>query len=80
MPIENIRCNSCGAMCEDSTVRRFLIPMENHGELKLFGPGPIAITICEFCLMDENEPIPFTVTEKGIAESMRQVAKENGNA
>jgi len=80
MLIKNIKCNVCGAMCQDDTIRRFDITGMNHSFLEVFGVNLFIVNICELCLWPEDLPIPFIVTEKGRAESMRQVAKENGNA
>jgi len=80
MKIQNIRCSVCGSMCQDETVRTFTIWAENHRVVDMMGIGKIVFNVCELCLWPEEEPIPFIVTEKGMAESMRQLAKEKENA
>jgi len=75
---ENIRCNCCGAMCQGSEGRLFELSWV-HPTLPFLGKRELAF-ICELCLWPESLPIPFTVTEKGRAESMRQLAKEKENA
>jgi len=74
----NVECDVCRAGCQASEIRSFRVNLSFAG----LHPATAAVDvhICELCILPEDQPIPFTVTEKGRAESMRQVAKENGNA
>jgi len=80
MPIKNVMCCSCEAMCQESEV----VPIVIRAPLRGFKAYPwvefITVHLCGFCEIDPEQPIPFTVTEKGKAESMRQPAKEEPNA
>jgi hypothetical protein len=76
--LKNITCNCCQAGVQSDQGRLFKLTWRDS-VWPFMGFEQVAF-ICDLCTWPENEPIPFTVTEKGIAESMRQPAKKNENA
>jgi len=75
--LENVKCLMCGAFVQKSEAVEIKLIYPEHWEPVYFD---ISVFLCDLCIYPVDKPIPFIVTEKGRAESMRQPAEENGNA
>jgi len=76
--LKNITCNCCGAGVQSDQGRLFTLKWQDS--VWPFAGFQQLAFICDLCTWPENLPIPFTVTEKGRAVSMRQLAEEDKNA
>jgi len=74
----NVRCMVCLADCQASEVRHFLVHLATGLQVEEY--WTVAVDICELCLLGENEPIPFIVTEKGKTESIKRGSGRKENA
>lgn len=61
-PIENIRCELCGSMCQDSEIEETwaMVPIWYIGQKRM---GVKRVKACFFCRLDPDEPIPFRVVD-----------------
>jgi len=80
--MKNVQCAFCQCEVElgEAVSLSFLLPQPNPITATYPQIDRLHVWFCPFCLLSPDLPIPFIVTEKGRAESMRQPAGEEPNA
>lgn len=71
--MNNVTCDFCGCLCQETEATFYTeVWLPDHLRRLHYGVDIPAVVkqvyaVCPFCILDPDEPIPYTVTEHGRA-------------